>query len=346
MPDGRKLHTRPIASLGGVGIFIGFLLACLLSISSKQNPEFQYFLAAAIIIFFLGVKDDILILSPMKKFLAQIATAAIIIHFGNVRIDSMHGFLGVHQLPEFFSLLISYTTVIVVINAFNLIDGVDGLAASLGILTTAVFGLYVYIAQMPAYSILAFSMTGSLAAFLIFNYNPAKIFMGDSGSLLLGLMNSILVIKFITVADITAGSFPIESSVAIGFSILIVPLLDTLRVFSIRIYKGKSPFSPDRNHIHHLLLDRGFNHRQVTLACVLVNALFIAISYFSRTVGSTVLLSCILPVCFSFIGLLKFYRKPQETLVISSSFQNINEQVHISATKVVALKPDVAAAEQ
>jgi UDP-N-acetylmuramyl pentapeptide phosphotransferase/UDP-N-acetylglucosamine-1-phosphate transferase len=146
----------------------------------------------------------------MKKFLAQIATAAIIIHFGNVRIDSMHGFLGVHQLPEFFSLLISYTTVIVVINAFNLIDGVDGLAASLGILTTSVFGFYFYIAQMPAYSILAFSMTGSLAAFLIFNYNPAKIFMGDSGSLLLGLMNSILVIKFITVADITAGSFPIE----------------------------------------------------------------------------------------------------------------------------------------
>jgi UDP-GlcNAc:undecaprenyl-phosphate/decaprenyl-phosphate GlcNAc-1-phosphate transferase len=346
LPDGRKLHSRPIASLGGVGIFIGFTLCLLLFISNKLNPEFQYFIAAALITFFLGVKDDILVLSATKKFIGQLIAAAIIIHLGNVQIDSMHGFLGVHQIPVVWSLLLTYLTVIVVINAFNLIDGVDGLAASLGILTTSIFGLYFYIAHMPAYAILAFAMTGSLSGFLIFNYNPAKIFMGDSGSLLIGLVNAILVIKFITVADITAGSFPIESSVAIGFSILIVPLLDTLRVFAIRIFKGKSPFSPDRNHIHHLLLDRGLNHRHVTLICVVVNVLFIGISYFGRSLGSTVLLSAILPTCFIFIAMLKYLRRSANTLVISTSFQHNNDSSLQSTTKVVSLKAEVAAAEQ
>ncbi|MGE5519453.1 MAG: glycosyltransferase family 4 protein [Candidatus Dadabacteria bacterium] len=346
MPDGRKLHSRPIASLGGVGIFIGFILGLLLSITNKLNPEFQYFFAAALLTFFLGVKDDILVLSATKKFIGQVVAAAIIIHLGGVQIDSMHGFLGVHQIPEGWSLALTYMTVIVVINAFNLIDGVDGLAASLGILTTSIFGLYFYVAHMPAYAILAFAMTGSLCGFLIFNYNPAKIFMGDSGSLLIGLVNAILVIKFITVADITAGSFPIESSVAIGFSILIVPLLDTLRVFAIRIFKGKSPFSPDRNHIHHLLLDRGLNHRHVTLICVLTNAGFIGVSYFGRGLGSTVLLSAIIPICFTLIAILKYVRKSSDTLVISTSFQPNNDAALQSTTKVVALNTEVAAAEQ
>ncbi len=341
LPDGRKLHTRPIASLGGIGIFAGFLLACLLSISGKQNAEFSFFFASAIIIFFLGVKDDILVLSALKKFIGQLIATAIIVHFGDIRIDSMHGFLGVYQLPEVISLLLSYTTIIVVINAFNLIDGVDGLAASLGIVTTSIFGLYFLRAGMPSYGLLAFSMTFSLAAFLIFNFNPAKIFMGDSGSLLLGMVNAILVIKFITVADITAGSFPLQSSVALGFSILIVPLLDTLRVFSIRIYKGQSPFAPDKNHIHHLLLARGFSHSGVSLCCVIINVFFISITYLGRSLGSTVLMGWMAGSALLFVGMLSYLKKTPATLVIATSFADEGE----STTKVVPLKTEVAVAE-
>src|SRR5207237_407514 len=134
IPDARELHTRPIPSLGGVGIFIGFLLAALLTITNKQNPEFQYFFASAFVIFFLGLKDDILILSATKKFWGQLAAAAILIHLGNIRIESMHGFMGYGELPEPLSYVISYITIIVVVNAYNLIDGVDGLAGSLGVL--------------------------------------------------------------------------------------------------------------------------------------------------------------------------------------------------------------------
>lgn len=347
LPDARKLHTRPIASLGGVGIFIGFLLAAFLTISSKQFFELQFFFASALVIFFLGLKDDILILSARKKFLGQLAAAAIIIHLGNIRIDSMHGFLGIGQLPEVVGLLLSYITIIVVINAYNLIDGVDGLAGSLGIMTLTFFGGYFYFAEMPLYSLLAFAMAGSLLAFLIFNFQPARIFMGDSGSLLLGLVNAILVIKFITVADSPGATVPVVSAVAIGFAVLIVPLLDTLRVFSIRISKGRSPFSPDRNHIHHLMLDRGLNHRYVTLACVGLNISFIAMAYFGRSLGPTLLIMLMSGVSFAFVGALLYLKRPSTTLVIASSFQhNASDSVVQPATKVVSLKNEAAVAEQ
>lgn len=346
LPDARKLHNRPIASLGGIGLFLGLFIATLLSISYKDTPEFQYFMASAIVIFFLGLKDDILIISATKKFLGQLAATAILVHLANIRIDSMHGFLGVYQLPETISILLSYTTIIVTINAFNLIDGVDGLAGSLGVLTTAVFGIYFFMANMPAYSLLSFAMMASLTAFLIFNYQPAKIFMGDSGSLLLGLINAILVVKFINVADSKAGQFPLTASVAIGFSILIVPLLDTLRVFSIRIFKGRSPFAPDRNHIHHLLLDRGFTHSQVTLSCVSLNLAFMAMAYFGRSLGSTIVLSTVIATWFMLVGALIFYWKPSPKLVIAKSFDLKAEPAVSSSTKVVSINTEAAVVEQ
>ncbi len=341
LPDERKIHTRPVASLGGIGIFGGFLLASLLSISAYANPEFQYFFAAAFVIFFLGLKDDLLVLSATKKFIGQMIAASILIHLAGIRITSMHGLLGFEELPEAFSLAISYLTIIVVINSFNLIDGVDGLAGTLGLLTMTVFGIYFFAVDMPAYSLMAFSLAGSLIAFLIFNQHPAKIFMGDSGSLLIGLVNSILVIKFITVAGSSAVSFPIESAVAVGFSILLVPLLDTLRVFTIRIFKGKSPFTPDRNHVHHLLLDKGLNHTNITITCVAINIMFIAIAYMGRSLGPTTLIMIMLGLSFTGIGLL-YSRRTKTKLVVASQ----NTIPEFKAPKVVTLAKEPVVAEQ
>jgi UDP-N-acetylmuramyl pentapeptide phosphotransferase/UDP-N-acetylglucosamine-1-phosphate transferase len=343
VPDARKVHSRHIASLGGVGIFLGFVLSVLLS-ANITSPNFQYFIAGAIIMFFLGLKDDILVLSAKKKFLVQMAAAAVVIHFGGIRIDSMHGLMNINALPEPIGIALSYITIIMVINAFNLIDGVDGLAASLGMLTMTIFGTYFLMSGHTEFAVMAFAMAGGLMAFLYFNYHPAKIFMGDSGSLLLGLLNAIMVIKFITVADDVASPIPVASSVAIGIAILIVPLLDTIRVFSIRLAKGRSPFSPDRNHIHHLLLDRGLNHRGVTITCLLINIFFIAGAYMARSWGSTFLVFLMLIISFSAIGALIFFRKPARKLVIAGSF-NHKEQV-LPSTKVVSLKNEAAAVEQ
>lgn len=347
IPDERKLHNRPIASLGGVGIFAGFTLAALLSIQGQGSSELQSFFAyfaAAFVIFFLGLKDDLMILSASKKFIGQILAASILIHLGDIRLDSMYGLFGMEKLPEAFGLALSYLTIIVIINSFNLIDGIDGLAASLGILTMLVFGTYFFAINHQAYALMAFAMAGSLAAFLIFNHHPAKIFMGDSGSLMIGLINSILVIKFINVAHDPFVAIPVNASVAIGFSVLIVPLLDTLRVFSIRILNGKSPFTPDRNHVHHLLLDRGLGHAAVTLTCVGINIGFILMAWVGRSLGTTVLLSIMLVIAFAGIGALYYYRRTHRHMIISRRTDGVTELK--TSSKVVTLTHEIEKAEK
>lgn len=344
IPDERKVHTRLVASLGGVGIFGGFILASLLSIPGQSiygqfYNEFQYFFAAAIVIFFLGLKDDLMILSATKKFIGQIIAASILIHLGGIRLDSMYGLFGIEQVSEGFGLALSYLTIIVVINSFNLIDGVDGLAASLGILSMLVFGTYFFAVGLQAYALLSFSMAGSLVAFMIFNHHPAKIFMGDSGSLMIGLVNAILVIKFINVAHDPFVAIPITASVAIGFSILFVPLLDTLRVFSIRILNGTSPFTPDRNHVHHLLLDRGLGHAAVTFTCVSINVGFILLAWFGRSLGTTLVMSIMLVLAFTGLGFLYYYRS-RRTMVIAKRMDGATELK--TTSKVVTLTKEAS----
>jgi UDP-GlcNAc:undecaprenyl-phosphate GlcNAc-1-phosphate transferase len=343
IPDERKVHSHKVTSLGGVGIFGGFLLAALLSIQGYLNPEFQYFFAAALVIFFLGLKDDLVVLSASKKFIGQVVAASIVIHLGGVRLDSMHGLFGFDQLPDAFALALTYLTIIVVINSFNLIDGIDGLAASLGIMTMLIFGTYFFIVGYQAYALLAYALGGSLIAFLIFNHHPAKIFMGDSGSLMIGLVNSILVIKFINVASDPAIAVPITSAAAIGFSILIVPLLDTLRVFAIRISKGKSPFTPDRNHIHHLLMSWGFGHAAITLLCVGINVGFVIFAYSFRAIGPTYLLLAMLSISFAGFGLL-YYRRPRRTTITVAKRMNGTTELK-TASKVVTLTQEPVAAD-
>ena len=343
MPNERKVHTRLVASLGGVGIFGGFILASLLSIQGHLNSEFQYFFAAALVIFFLGLKDDLIILSASKKFIGQLIAASILIHLGGIRLDSMYGLMGFENLPEGFALALSYLTIIVVINSFNLIDGVDGLAASLGILTMLVFGSYFYAIGFQAYALLAFAMAGSLGAFMIFNHHPAKIFMGDSGSLMIGLINAILVIKFINVANDPLVAIPVSSAVAIGFAILIVPLLDTLRVFSIRIFNGVSPFTPDRNHVHHLLLDRGLDHASVTLTCISANIGFIMIAWFGRSLGPNYLLLIMLTLAFSGLAILYYYKRPRRAILIAKRGEGV-AQIKTSSTKIVTLTKEAQSA--
>jgi UDP-GlcNAc:undecaprenyl-phosphate GlcNAc-1-phosphate transferase len=338
MPDERKIHHTPITPLGGLGIFAGFIFGCLLTVHFGQSFDLQYFIAASMVIFFLGLKDDILVISPVKKFIGQVLAAFIIIYYGGIQIRSMHGFLGIYQLPEMFSLLLTYFAVIVVINSFNLIDGVDGLAGSLGLLSTLIFGIYFLNVNMLPYSIIAFSLSGSLLAFLIFNFQPAKIFMGDTGSLLVGTVNAILVIKFINVANTADVLYPIAASPAIGFTILMIPLLDTLRVFSIRIFHRRSPFSPDRNHIHHLLLDRGFSHMWITFTLVTINTAAIILVYLGRSLDCTLLILSVFAVFFTMIAIIYYWRPSPRLFVARSALKQRSELQ--KASKLVSLTKD------
>ncbi len=341
-PNARKSHSNPIPSLGGLGIFAGLIMACLMTISFDSAVEFQYFFAACLVIFFLGLKDDILVLTALKKFIGQIIAAFIIIYKGGIIIKSMHGLFGVHELPEVFSLALTYFTVIVIINSFNLIDGVDGLAGSLGLFTSLVFGIYFYIVGHLAYSTFAFALAGTLLAFLIFNHSPARIFMGDTGSLLIGMANAILVIHFINVADSPGTPFPIDAAPAVGVAILIVPLYDTLRVFAIRIFNRRSPFSPDRNHVHHLLLDRGMSHTATTFTLVSVNILLAVAAYYLSFIGVNYLFALLVGVASAGIGLL-YFTKPKPKLFLAEEDELSDRPVQ---SKIMPLNPNKSVAEQ
>lgn len=320
----RKLHIKPIPSLGGFGIFIGFTLAVLLNVNFSATPEFQYYIASFLVIFFVGIKDDILVLSAMKKFFGQLIVAGILMFKADLLITNMHGFLGMHAIDTTFSYFFTLFTIVVIINAFNLIDGVDGLAGSVGLISCVVFGTFFLINNNVPYALISFSFAAAVFAFLIYNFQPAKIFMGDTGSLLLGLVNSILVIKFIETGS-GYSVYPVIATPAVGFAIILLPLMDTLRVFGIRILHGRSPFSPDRNHIHHLLLDRGLNHKGVTLTCSVICALFIATGFLLQGIGTTWLVAALMS-CF-FIGIYSLYltRPRVKMKVVKGEKENKNK---------------------
>jgi UDP-N-acetylmuramyl pentapeptide phosphotransferase/UDP-N-acetylglucosamine-1-phosphate transferase len=317
VPDSRKIHKAPIPSLGGFGVFAGFLLAVLVAVPFKATAGLQYYAAAAFILFLVGLKDDVLVITPLKKFMGQLAATFILVNLAGLRLFSLHGIFGVQELPYAVSVALSYFAVILIINAFNLIDGVDGLAGTLGIVSSLVFGIYFFFAKEPLYAVMGLSLVGALGAFLVFNYTPAKIFMGDTGSMLVGLVNAILVMHFVRVADAPGAVVPVVSAPLVGLTVLAVPLFDTLRVFTIRIFlHRRSPFSPDRNHIHHLLLDCGFSHPAITSTLTVYNLLLIVGAVALRAEGNLFLLAALLVTSISFTGLVAFFRQPRRPFVV------------------------------
>ena len=304
VPDERKVHKRPIPSLGGLGIFAGFIMAMLVTIPFKGSMmSFQYIVAACLIVFFVGIKDDILIITPLKKFLGQFLAAGVLVFKGGFLLTNMHGLFGIYELTPPISYGLTIFAMVGITNAFNLIDGVDGLAASLGVLICMALGVFFIVNRDVEYACLAFSMMGALLAFLIFNFSPAKIFMGDTGSLIVGLVSAIMVIRFVQMAP-TAPVISMQSSPAVGVAVLFIPLFDTIRVFGSRMLKGRSPFTPDRNHIHHILLDKGLSHRMVTMSLVFANFIMIILGGLGSFVNINFLFFGLLLLGFSTVGLL------------------------------------------
>jgi UDP-N-acetylmuramyl pentapeptide phosphotransferase/UDP-N-acetylglucosamine-1-phosphate transferase len=309
IPCDRKIHTRSISSLGGIGIFAALIFSISVIIPFATAPWIQYFTAAAVIIFFLGLKDDLLLLSPMKKFTGQLIASCLLVYLGHFQITSMHGFMGIQELHPFISIGFTYLTILVVINAFNLIDGVDGLAGVLGLISTMFFGYIFLLENEMAFAALSFSMASALVAFLIFNITPAKIFMGDTGSLLLGLVNAVLVVHFINFETSEKSVLHFKAAPALGFAVLFIPLLDTLRVTLIRVYNGKSPFEPDQKHLHHLLLKRGYSHLKITSILAAASVLFILFALVAQPMGINFVILSLFAISFSVLGIAKWIAK-------------------------------------
>jgi UDP-GlcNAc:undecaprenyl-phosphate GlcNAc-1-phosphate transferase len=274
--DARKLHRRSVPTIGGIMIFAGTIIGYSLWFPSKEGwvlgnnyfpiealNEFKYLVACMFILFFLGLKDDIVGVSPSKKLMIHLLVGFIIVYVADIRITQFWGLFEVDRLPYSISLLLSLFVYIVIVNAINLIDGVDGLAAGFGLIASLSFAFWFYRTGDQPLALLAMGLGGSLLGFLIYNFQPAKLFMGDSGSLIIGLVLFVLAVKMT--------EFPVKRMLTtmnavpkpvLAMAILAYPLIDTLRVFILRASKGRSPFSADKNHIHHKLLSLGLSHRQ------------------------------------------------------------------------------------
>ena len=276
MPNVRTMHSNPIPRLGGMAIFAGFMSA--LTIFGKfvnvgdGKDGIQQLFAACILIFFIGLKDDIIPVSAFKKFLVQVMATSIVVLIGDIRIESFYGFLGFTTLDYGVSYTLTFVVIIGVTNAINLIDGIAGLAGSLIFLISCVFGFFFYFeASRYSYYIVCASLGGSVLAFLRFNFHKAKIFMGDTGSLVSGFIIAVLSVCFIRIQPANFG----DGSPAIVVAALFIPLCDTLRVFCIRILHGISPFAPDKNHLHHRLIAFGFTKMTTVVVMVMTNLVVI-----------------------------------------------------------------------
>jgi UDP-N-acetylmuramyl pentapeptide phosphotransferase/UDP-N-acetylglucosamine-1-phosphate transferase len=280
-PDKRTSHTKSIPNLGGIAIFIGFIISYLLFSKISYFPSFQYILAGGFILFFIGFKDDLTHISPYKKFLGQLIAAWIIVSLGDIRITNLYGFFGISQVNESFSYLITLTAIVGITNCFNLIDGIDGLSAGLGVLALFVFGTWFYLVGDYYWVLLAAALIGSLLSFLIFNVfgKANKIFMGDTGSLTLGFIVSLIAIHFNEMNINSAIPYHIQSAPTVSIAILMIPIFDTLRVILYRLVRHRSPFEADKTHIHHYLLNMGFSHLQSTIILLGISLFFILIAF-------------------------------------------------------------------
>ena len=292
-PNKRMSHTGEVPNVGGLNICFSFMLTYLL-FEFNQMSQSQFFLIGLFAIMAVGFIDDVLILTPIAKILGETLAGIALIGFADIRLTHLHGIFGIEQIGIIPSYLLSLFVLLAIINAINLIDGVDGLASGLGMLYCIFFAIYFHLAGEISWSILGICMVGALAVFFIYNVfgNREKIFMGDSGSLLLGYLLTAFVFHFceINAYHEVPEVLHMSAAPAVAICVLTVPIYDTIRVSLTRIKQHRSPFEPDKNHIHHLFLRTGLNHIQTTCVLLSVSVLFIGLAILGRNWNPWVLL--------------------------------------------------------
>jgi UDP-N-acetylmuramyl pentapeptide phosphotransferase/UDP-N-acetylglucosamine-1-phosphate transferase len=281
-PDSRSSHSIPVPTFGGVVFFVSYILVLFFAQSLDVNHVSITLLASISILFFTGFLDDFRNLSPRIKFLCQILGVALLMTQPDFRILSLHGFMGVYEIPLYLSIAGSMFFLLGLINAFNLIDGIDGLSAITGVIVASFYSYMFYKLEYFFYLAISLATIATLLAFLRFNFSLSKkIFMGDTGSLVIGLVLGLLTLKLMSVGDdgFSVLSFNIAQLPLFLIAVLFIPLLDTLRVMLLRLTKGVSMFKPDRNHIHHIMVDFGMSHRKASFSIGFVNFI-VALSMF------------------------------------------------------------------
>jgi UDP-GlcNAc:undecaprenyl-phosphate/decaprenyl-phosphate GlcNAc-1-phosphate transferase len=320
VPDERKNHKLSVPTLGGLGMYativiisLTFINTCGMNGGTMTNSltSLPPIIAGLTMIFFIGMKDDLLDISARKKLVVEIMALFILIVIGDVRLDSMQGMFFIGELSYPVSIILSLFAGIVIINSVNLIDGVDGLAASVIMLGCLVFGSYFIFAGDWEYAVLSFTILGAIIPFFLYNVfgHTNKIFMGDTGSLILGFALTVLVFRFNEMNALGVYKPYFTAGPAFSFAVIIIPMFDTLRVFLIRIYRRESPFKADRRHVHHILLDLGYSHLQSTMILIGINIVFILLAYYLNYLGNSDLVYIMLALAAALSGIAIWLRR-------------------------------------
>ena len=304
-PGFHKIHESDIPTLGGIGIFGGFIFGFLIGVNGYMHG-LSYFTAAVVMLLFVGIKDDLVYLNPKKKFWGEMASAVLVALFTNIHITHLHGFMGITDITAVSSFFITILLFLFIINAVNLIDGIDGLAASVGIIASVSFGIFFFLSGDYGFTVMAAALLGSLLAFLYYNMSqgPKKIFMGDSGSLVIGFTLAVFAIRFNELVAAKESVLELDSAPAISIAVLVIPLFDTLRVTVLRLRDRKSIFVGDKRHIHHMMLRAGLSHREATMYLSLFNLFIIGVALVLDNLGILLVGFILLAICLTATGVL------------------------------------------
>ncbi|SEF48420.1 glycosyltransferase family 4 protein [Algoriphagus boritolerans] len=291
-PGGRKIHKNFTPSMGGIGFVVATFITLAIWGWQFPLPDIRFLLGAIGLMFIVGLRDDMVELKANHKLAGQLVAVLIVVIAGDIRIKEFHGFLGIQELPLLFSYAFTSFVLLALTNAFNLIDGLDGLAGTIASISLSFLGVWFYIQGLESYAVLSLSLLGGVLAFMAFNWHPAKIFMGDTGSLTLGFAMGSLVVAFMeNNAALPADAFlRLEPSFTAGIVLMIYPLYDMARVFTRRISQGKHPMTADKSHVHHFLMRMGLKHNEVALTLGLLQLCLISLVFISGDFSDNVVL--------------------------------------------------------
>ncbi|TGN27130.1 glycosyltransferase family 4 protein [Empedobacter tilapiae] len=304
VPGERSSHVNKVPTLGGVALFFGIVVSTSI-FATDLGVNYSFFLSAITILFFIGLMDDLLVVAPDKKLYGQIVSTIFIIFGSGIMINSFSGLFGVYQIPYLLGVVLTTFVFIVLINAYNLIDGIDGLATGVGIVISSCFVYIFYRIFDYGIGILAISTIAVLLGFGRYNLSKKfKIFMGDTGSMVIGFILTFMAIRFLYISE--NSNLGLKTAPVLLLFIFVIPIVDTLYVFTIRIFRGRSPFSADKNHLHHQFLKLGFNHIKTSIILVIINIFFIIVGYYFRNIEINKLFLIFIVLSISFVLSLRY----------------------------------------
>lgn len=290
-PDARKLQKHPVPVLGGLSVFFGIIVAMVFCQILFGSSSLYSFLGIMAIMLFVGTIDDIITLSPMLRLFIEIIVVILFVYGTGWSINDFHGLWGIYQIPQYFAVPLTVLASVGIINAVNMIDGVDGLMAGFGIVVSFIFGSFFFRAGDMSMAAMAIIAAGALIPFFVHNVvgQKSKMYLGDGGSLMIGTMLALFVVSILkknSLCSLAVGSD--FGLVPFTLAVLSLPVFDTLRVMIRRISERRSPFSPDRQHLHHMFIDLGYSHSGTASCIVFLDLLVILFWWISYKAGASV----------------------------------------------------------